>query len=103
MQVCVKSSSSPPPTEKKSVLNFVWSVLNWLTGYSKILKVVFFIFFLCLIECSYPRSYPLLCQFLMTIIIVTNLVCKYIKTSVEEDDFQDLSKGDRERECVCVL
>ena len=42
-----------------------------------------------------PRSYPLLCQFLMKIIIVINLVCACIKTSAEDDDFQSLSKGER--------
>ena len=45
-----------------------------------------------------PRSYPLLCQFLMKIIIVINLVCACVKTSAEYDDFQSLSKGERERE-----
>ena len=45
-----------------------------------------------------PPSYPLLCQFLMKIIIVINLVCACVKTSAEDDDFQSLSKG--ERECV---
>ena len=45
-----------------------------------------------------PRSYPLLCQFLMKIIIVINLVYMCIKTPAEDDDFQRLSKGERERE-----
>ena len=45
-----------------------------------------------------PRSCPLLCQFLMKIIIVINLVCACVKTSAEEDDFQSLSKRERERE-----
>ena len=55
-----------------------------------------------------PRSYPLLSQFFMKIIIVINLVCACVKTTVEDDDFQSLSKGEREREreregvCVCV-
>ena len=57
-----------------------------------------------------PRSYPLLCQFLTKIIIVINLVCACVKTSAEDDDFQSLSKRDREggreregeRESVCV-
>ena len=60
-----------------------------------------------------PRSYPLLCQFLMKIITVINLVCACVKTSAEDDDFQSLSKRDREggrerggrereRVCVCV-
>ena len=41
------------------------------------------------------RSYPLLCQFLMNIIIVINLVCAYVKTSAEDDDFQSLSQRER--------
>ena len=48
-----------------------------------------------------PRSCPLLCQFLMKIIIVINLVCACIKTSAEEDDFSKSLKGgggERERE-----
>ena len=48
------------------------------------------------------RSYPLLCQFLMKIIIVINLLCACVMTSAEDDEFQSLSKGarwrDRERE-----
>ena len=51
--------------------------------------------------------YSLLCQFLMKIVIVMNLVCVCVKTSAKEDDFQSLSKGEREggggREDVCVL
>ena len=39
---------------------------------------------------------PLLCQFLMKIITVINLVCACIKTCAEDDDFQSLSKGERE-------
>ena len=39
-----------------------------------------------------PRSYPLLRQFLMKIMIVINLVCACVKTSGEGDDFQSLSK-----------
>ena len=52
-----------------------------------------------------PRFYPLLCQFLMKIIIVINLVCEYVETAAEDDDFQSLSKGERkrERERECVL
>ena len=56
-----------------------------------------------------PRSYPLLSQLLMKIIIVINLVCVWVKTSAEDDDFQSLSKGggererEREREWVGVL
>ena len=71
-----------------------------------------------------PRSYLLLCQFLTKFIIVINLVCACVKTSAEDNDFQRLSKGERdrggggregeregererekgrERECVCVL
>ena len=42
-----------------------------------------------------PRSYPLLCQFLMKIIII---VCACVKSFAEDDDFQSLSKGERERE-----
>ena len=34
----------------------------------------------------------------MKIIIVINLVCACVKTSAEDDDFQSLSKGGRERE-----
>ena len=58
-----------------------------------------------------PRSYPLLCQFLMKIIKVITPVCTCVKTSAEDDDFQSLSKrdreggrerGGRERESVCV-
>ena len=50
-----------------------------------------------------PRSYPLLCQFLMKIIAI-NLVCACVKTSAEDDDFQSLSKGgERERVCVCFI
>ena len=53
-----------------------------------------------------PCSYSRLCQFLMKIIIVINLVCTCIKTA-EDDNFQSLSKGERERatqrERVCVL
>ena len=46
-----------------------------------------------------PPSYPLLCQFLMKITIVTNLVFSCVKISAEGDDFQNLSKGERgERE-----
>ena len=41
-----------------------------------------------------PRSYPLLCQFLMKMIKVINLVCACVKTSAEDDVFR------RERECV---
>ena len=37
-----------------------------------------------------PRSFPLLCQFLMKIIIVINLLCMCVKTSAEDDDFQSL-------------
>ena len=48
-----------------------------------------------------PHSYPLLCQFLMKIIIVINLVCACVKTSAEDDDFQSLSKGERKREREC--
>ena len=54
------------------------------------------------------QTYPLLCQFLMKIMIVINLMCACVKTSAEDDDFQSLSKGEREREreregvCVCV-
>ena len=40
-----------------------------------------------------PHSYPLLCQFLMKIIIVINLVCMCVKTSAEDNDFQSLSRG----------
>ena len=49
-----------------------------------------------------PRSYPLLCQFLINIIIVIKFVCTCIKTSAEDDVFQSLSKAEREREFVCV-
>ena len=45
-----------------------------------------------------PCSYPLLCQFIMKIIIVINLLRACIKTSAEDDDVQSLSKGERERE-----
>ena len=45
-----------------------------------------------------PRSYPMLGQFFMKIIIVINLVCACVKASAEDDDFQSLSKGERERE-----
>ena len=46
-----------------------------------------------------PHFYPLLCQFLMKIIIVINLVYMYIKTPAEDDDFQRLLKRrERERE-----
>ena len=58
------------------------------------------------------RFYPRLCRFLMKIITVINLVCACVKTSAEDDDFQSLSKrdreggrereGERERVCVCV-
>ena len=41
-----------------------------------------------------PRSYPLLCQFLMKIIIVINFLCVGVETSAEDDDFQSLSKGE---------
>ena len=47
-----------------------------------------------------PRSYPLLCQFLMKIIIVINLMCACVKTSAAGDDFQSLSKGERESQRV---
>ena len=50
-----------------------------------------------------PRSYPLLCQFLMKIIIVINLVCACVKTSPEDDDFKSLSKGERESVCVFYI
>ena len=49
-----------------------------------------------------PRSYPLLCQFLLKIIIVINIVCAYVQTSAEEDDFHSLSKGEG-GESVCVV
>ena len=45
-----------------------------------------------------PRSYSLLCQFLMKIIIVINCVCECVKTYAENDDFQSFSKRERERE-----
>ena len=45
-----------------------------------------------------PRSYPLLSQFLMKTIIIINRVCTGVKTSAEDDDFQSLSKGEREGE-----
>ena len=44
-----------------------------------------------------PRSYLLLCQFLTKFIIVINLVCACVKTSAEDNDFQRLSKGERDR------
>ena len=44
-----------------------------------------------------PRSYPLLCQFLIKIMKVTNLMCACVKTSAEDDDFQRERKGERER------
>ena len=47
-----------------------------------------------------PPSYPLLCQFLMKIIIVINLVCACVKTSAEDDDFQRLWKGGGGGMCV---
>ena len=52
-----------------------------------------------------PRSYPLLCQFLINIIIVIKFVRTCVKTSAEDDDFQSLSKGEGEgeRESVCVF
>ena len=50
-----------------------------------------------------PRFYPLLCQFLMEIIIVINLVSAWVKTSAQDDDFQILSKGERERVSVCLF
>ena len=43
-----------------------------------------------------PRSYPLLCQFLMKIIIVINNVCACVKTSAEDDDFQSFSRRELE-------
>ena len=43
-----------------------------------------------------PRSYPLLCEFLMKITIVINLACACVKTSAEHDDFESLSKRERE-------
>ena len=45
-----------------------------------------------------PRFYPLLCQFSMKIMIVINLVFECVNASAEDDDFQSLSKGGRERE-----
>ena len=49
--------------------------------------------------------YPLLCQFLMKIIIVINLMCSCVKTSAVDDDFESLSEGEREegRERESVL
>ena len=40
------------------------------------------------------RFYPLLCQFLMKIIIVFNLVCACVMTSTEDED-DDFQKGRR--------
>ena len=39
----------------------------------------------------------------MKIIIIINLMCMCIKTSAEDDDFQSLSKGERQRVCGCVF
>ena len=39
-------------------------------------------------------SIIVLCQFLMKIIIIINLVCECVKTFAEDDDFQRLSKGE---------
>ena len=50
-----------------------------------------------------PRSYPLLCQFLMKTIIVSNLLCMCVKTSAGNDDFQCLSNGGRESVCFIAL
>ena len=43
-----------------------------------------------------PRSYPLLSQLLMKIIIVIKLVCVWVNTSAEDDDLQSLSERERE-------
>ena len=40
-----------------------------------------------------PRFYPLLCQFLMNIVIVINPVCTCVRTSAEDDDFKDFQTG----------
>ena len=40
-----------------------------------------------------PCFYPLLCQFLMKIIIVINFVCVCVRTSAEDEDFQKLSEA----------
>ena len=40
-----------------------------------------------------PRSYPLLCQFVTKITIVTNSVCACVKTSAEEEEFQRPPEG----------
>ena len=47
-----------------------------------------------------PCFYPLVRQFLATIIIVINPVCASVRTSAPDDDFQRLSKGGWGEVCI---